>query len=102
VAKEEDTGDRDVFTAEDPGPPSRRFWIARDRPARPGTVRGWSFTFDEVAADGSVRPGWDSWEEHYFEILRYPPQYVSGPLVWRRVATGEVVDLKALLADYPG
>src|ERR1700748_2465145 len=81
----------DVFVAEDDGPPTRRFWIARDRSSnRNNVVRGWSFIFDELV-DGDWRPGWDTWEEHFCEILRYPPEYQSKPLIWRREMDSVVV-----------
>ena len=93
----------DKFIAEDVGPPARRFWIIRDRAAGPpGSTRGWAFVFDEMGADGDWGVGLDNWEEWFFEILRYPSCYASQPLIWRREADGEVVDLESLQAGYDG
>jgi hypothetical protein len=93
----------DVFVAEDDGPPKRRFWIVRDpENRRNDTVRGWAFTDDEVSSDGSWKVGWDTWEEWFFEILRYPPAHSSRPMVWRRESDGETVDLAALQVRYDG
>lgn len=94
---------QDVFVAEDNGPPRRRYWISRDpETGRNDTVRGWSFAFDEAGSDGAWGVGLDSWEEWFFEILRYPLEYTSMPMVWRRKSDGEVVDLETLQFRYDG
>jgi hypothetical protein len=95
--------DADTFVAESEGSPKRRFWIARDPyDGRNDTVRGWAFGFDELSSEGVWEVGWDAWEEWFFEILRYPPEYSSGPLTWKRQGDGEVVDLVSLQASYDG
>ena len=67
--------------------------IRRDRlpPRRQNAVRGWPFIYDEATADGKWGVGWDLWEEWFFEIMRYPPEY-SRPLVAAE-STSEVVTL---------
>lgn len=88
-------GDHD-FTALQPGPPHRRFCITRDPPMTSNTqVRGWAFGYDEMRV-GEWETGWGTWEEWFFEILRYPAQHSSENLVWRGAITGEVVDLASL------
>jgi hypothetical protein len=92
----------DVFIAEDAGPPRRRFWIARDAWSDLNdVVRGWSFVYDEFV-EGDWVVGWDTWEERFFEIIRYPPEYQSQPLIWRREADGTVVDLNKLQIVFDG
>lgn len=95
--------DVDTFSAEQIGPPQRRYWIARD-PSKSSNVevRGWAFIYEEMGPDGEWRPGWDAWEEWFFEILRYPSEYAAGPLVWRREADDRVVDLATLQPRYDG
>lgn len=93
----------DVFFAEQLASPRRRYWIARDPPVTSNTqMRGWSFVYDEMDGQGQWRPGWDAWEEWFFQILRYPPHYSVEPLVWSRPSTGEVIDLTALQSFYDG
>jgi hypothetical protein len=97
--------DLDTFVAEQIGPPRRRYWIARDPdPADgpPNSVRGWAFIYDELGPDGQWTPGWDTWEESFCEILRYPPEYATEPLLWRRESTGDAVDLTSLKSRYDG
>jgi hypothetical protein len=65
-------------------------------------TRGWSFAYDEMGEDGQWKPGWDTWEEWFFEILRYPAEYALAPLVWRRGDTGELVDLATLQPRFDG
>jgi len=92
-----------VFVAHDEGPPKRSFWICRDPEHGPrDAVRGWSFVYDEATGDGNWEPGWDTWEQWFFEILRYPPEYAAHSLVWRREGDGQVVDLQALQPLYDG
>lgn len=78
-----------VFTAEQVGPPKRRFWIY-GKPS-PST-EGWTFVVDNEA-DGEWCPGFDSWERWFFEVLRYPPAHALADLVWHSESTGEAVDL---------
>jgi hypothetical protein len=90
----------DIFVATDEGPPKRRFWIPRDAEAGPkGSIRGWVFNFDEWR-DGDWQMGWDTWERWFCEIIRYPSDYASRDLEWRRFADGTVVNLDALQQDY--
>jgi hypothetical protein len=97
------TSTSEVFVAELDGPPRRRLWIARDAPvSAAGQTRGWSFIVDELLASGEWLPLRDTWEEWFFEILRYPPEYAGAALVWRREATGETVDMKALQPIFDG
>jgi hypothetical protein len=94
---------RDIFVAEGEGPPERRFWITRDPyDGRNDTVRGWSFGFAELSSEGVWNPGFDTWEEWFFEILRYPPVHCSEELIWRRNDDGSVVDLQLLQRAYDG
>jgi hypothetical protein len=93
----------EVFEAEDVGPPRRRFWICRDPICdSPSSVRGWSFIYDEQDGVGEWQVGWDTWEEWFFEILRYPAEYSSHTLVWRREGAAEIIDLGALQPHYDG
>ena len=93
----------DTFIAEDDGPPGRRFWIYRDPcDGRNDTVRGWNFVFAEVGPDGAWQVGWDTWEQWFFEILRYPTEYASKHTVWRRESSGEVVNLQDFQPFYDG
>lgn len=93
----------DIFVAEQVGPPRRRFWISRNPPPASNTyVGGWVFIYDEMDAHGEWRPGWDTWEEWCFEILRYPLVHAVEPLVWRREATGEIVDMAAIQLHFDG
>jgi hypothetical protein len=86
----------EVFVAEDDGPPRRRFWITRDSAGGPeGSVRGWTFVFDEWR-DGDWQVGADTWEHWFFEIQRYPSVYASRALAWRREGDEEIVDLDSL------
>lgn len=92
-----------VFVAEDAGPPRRRFWLYRtgiDKPKVP--ERGWAFVYDEANTEADWRVGWDTWEEWFFEIVRYPPKYTSRPLLWRRESNNEVVSLEVLQQLYDG
>jgi hypothetical protein len=92
-----------TFVADQIGPPRRRFWISRNPPTTSNAyVSGWVFAFDEMGADGNWKPGWDTWEEFCFEILRYPAVHAAEPLTWRRESTGEVVDLAVLQPFYDG
>jgi hypothetical protein len=95
--------DENTFVAEHVGPPRRRYWIARDPPATANDqTRGWSFVYDEMQPDGTWAPRFDTREEWFFEILRYPPEYAQGPLTWRRLSDNEAVDLSALQRRYDG
>lgn len=91
-----------VFVAEQAGPPRRRYWIVRDGPATSNVqTRGWAFIYDEMG-DDDWQPGWDTWEEFFFEILRYPPEYSTEALVWRNHATADIVDLALLQPHFDG
>ncbi len=91
-----------TFVADDEGPPLRRLYLARDEEGGPpGSVRGWAFIYDEWR-EGEWRPGWDTWERWFFEILRYPELYASGPLVWRLEEDGREVDLAFLQPLFDG
>ena len=93
--------DREIFISEQAGPPRRRFFIVGEGPVTNNTeVSGWAFIVDETDEAGEWQPSRDTWEEFFFEILRYPPEY--GPLVWREQATGKVVDINALQPFYDG
>jgi hypothetical protein len=93
----------DTFVAEENGPPKRRFWIARDPKGQggPNVVRGWCFVYDQFD-NGEWMPGGDTWEEWFFEILRYPQEYAHAALIWRRQSNNEVVDLASLQPLYDG
>jgi hypothetical protein len=98
-----ETDQPDTFVAEQLGPPHRRYWIVRDPPVTSNTqTRGWAFVYDEMDSDGQWQPGWDTWEEWFFEILRYPEEHSSEALAWRRKASGEVVDLPSLQSCFDG
>jgi hypothetical protein len=43
-----------------------------------------------------MRPLFDSWAQTFEEIVRYPDNYAPREIVWRRVDTGEVVDIYSL------
>ncbi len=91
-----------VFSAEDLGPPHRKFWIWHDPPRDrlwqgANDIRGWGFAVDEYDANGRVRPFIDTWEMTFEEIVRYPELYGPKGMVWRSEATGEVVDIYASL-----
>ena len=89
-----------AFVADSEGSPRRRLYIKQERPVTPtdlpGTVSGWLFVISDVDAAGEESPHWDTWEETFEEILRYPPEYAPRSIVWRRSLTGEVVDLYSL------
>lgn len=62
----------------------RRAFIYRDpEGGAEGTVRGWCFVVEKLDADGTPTPIWDTWEETFEEILRYPPGWLSGEMIWR-------------------
>lgn len=84
------------FVADAPGPPRRRLYIYDGPVPAPGRTTGWSFVVDEYDANGEPQPHFDTWEEHFFEILRYLPKHDAGGLVWRREETDEIVDLGSL------
>lgn len=77
----------------------RQYYIYRDDVDAPGPRRGWRFVCDEAGSDEPVRSTWEEW---FFEILRYPSVYASGPLEWRRELDGGVVDLDVLQASFDG
>lgn len=85
-----------TLVADDTGPPQRRLYLARDEVGGPpGSVRGWAFICDEWR-DDEWQPRFDAWERWFFEILRYPEVYASGPLVWRLEHSGQEVDPASL------
>jgi len=90
----------DVFVAEEEGPPRRRFYICFEG-LEPLTTppRGWRFVCVEDGMDEPVRSTWEAW---FFEILRYPAAFSSGPLTWRREADQQEVDLQALQEIFDG
>lgn len=97
------SANEDTFVADEATAGRRRFWIGSDPLEGPTSgVRGWSFIVEEAGPDGQWLPIWDTWEEWFFEIIRYPAEYARGELTWRRESTGEVVDLCSLQPVYDG
>jgi hypothetical protein len=93
----------DMFVADDIGPTTRRLWIARDPPPTDNvSVRGWAFACEELDESGTWQPVYDSWERWFFEILRYPPEYSSQILNWRRRSDNQSVELTQLQVLYDG
>lgn len=83
-----------AFEADSPGPPKRKLYLWQDGPT--GASSGWAFAvscFDEA---GEEQPLWDTWEEEFERILHYPPKYAPQDVVWRRIESGETIDLYAL------
>ncbi|OJU10201.1 MAG: hypothetical protein BGN86_14850 [Caulobacterales bacterium 68-7] len=94
--------EEDIFIADDNGPPTRRYYISRDPPATSNReVRGWAMICEVIGPNGKWEPDWDTWEQWFFELLRYLPE-PPPTLVWRRQANGEVVELPALQTHYDG
>ena len=87
----------DSFVADVEGPPRRRMYIYRDPPiTSDGQTRGWSFVIEDQMADGDANPVWDTWEETFAEIARYPEVYSTENPVWRREADNEAMQLEQL------
>ncbi|WP_375205400.1 hypothetical protein [Hyphococcus sp.] len=86
-----------AFVAEWEGPPRRRLYLCQDLPlpndAPPEMISGWTFQFDVQNEDGEWRPGWDTWEETYSEIIMYPPAYAPKDIEWFDVDSGKPVDI---------
>jgi hypothetical protein len=51
---------------------------------------------EDVLSNGEVEPVWDTWEEHFGEILAYPPLYASEDLIWLDAESGQEVALAEL------
>jgi hypothetical protein len=54
---------------------------------------GWKL---DLQQDGEREPIRDTWEEFFFEILRYPPEFGFPLTGWRQAWDGKIVDLNAL------
>jgi hypothetical protein len=59
-------------------------------------LHGWCFAVEEAEDADVMRPLFDSWAQTFEEIVRYPDNYAPREIVWRRVDTGEVVDIYSL------
>jgi len=94
------TGQADVFVAEDAGPPRRRLYIYYEGlVGATAPPRGWRFVCEEEGTDEPLRSTWEEW---FFEILRYPPKFASASLDWRRASDQQRVDLATLQAEFDG
>ena len=58
---------------------------------------GWRFYVEKVVEKGANEPLWDTWEEHFSDIMRYPILYTSRQCEWTDVSTGKTVDIKKIL-----
>lgn len=85
--------DPDVFIAEQVGPPHRHFYISPENSDPEAYPRWWRFVCEDEGVNEPVRSTVEAW---FFEILRYPPEYASEPLIWRREFNGQVVSLEEL------
>ena len=91
----------EVFIADTEGPPKRRMYLFRDpAPTASHQTRGWCFVVEDILDDGGVTPVWDTWEELFAEIARYPAEYATGACVWRRQNGGEQVTLDDLSRQF--
>jgi len=63
---------------------------------RDDVIRGWCFVVEDVTEEGTFSPVWDTWEETFERISRYPADYHDGPIEWRERKTGVVVDIEQL------
>lgn len=91
----------DAFVAEVLRPSHRRLYVYRDGYVGDSTaLRGWNFVVEALADDGSVAPIFDTWEETFLEILRYPGEYASEAPLWRRPHNAELVVLEDLAPTY--
>jgi len=87
----------EYYVAEYSGPPLRRLHIHEDKngPYKEASNyrSGWEFVVEEANEKGEMQPLWDTWEEHYYEIIRYPEDYAPKGVIWKRNGTEEVVDI---------
>ncbi|WP_133162155.1 hypothetical protein [Hyphococcus luteus] len=85
------------YKAEYVGPPKRYLYLTKELPipndAPPEMVSGWVFVVDEEDKNGEIQPLWDTWEETYREIIRYPEVYAPKDITWVNDDTGEPVDI---------
>jgi hypothetical protein len=87
-----------TYSIELEGPPRRLGWISWDPVIREDgrsipPKHGWRLLLEEV---GVAEPLRSAWEEFFFEILRYPPEFGFPLKNWRQDWDGAVVDLEAL------
>jgi hypothetical protein len=91
---------REKFAAESKGPPHRRLRIEQDPPVPPNSpptyISGWRLFVDEIEIDGTERQAWDWWEETIERALIHVLDYAPSDIAWRRVSTGEIVDVYTL------
>lgn len=91
---------REKFHADAEGPLRRRLRIEQDPPVPPNSpptyISGWTLFVDEIGEDGTERQTWDWWEETFQHALMHVPDYAQTDIAWRRVSTGEAVDIYSL------
>ena len=74
-------------------------YLYRDPPAKDNvSVRGWSFVVGETDQEGICKPVFDTWEEKFFEIARYPERYTVENILWTDMESGEQLSLEELLS----
>jgi hypothetical protein len=83
----------DSLICDDEGPPKRRMFIYPDPPASTGETSGWNFVVEETDSTGAAVPVWDTWEQTFAEIVRYPPLYSLKALHWKWQPAGTPISL---------
>jgi uncharacterized protein (DUF433 family) len=76
------------YVADVGGAPRRRMRIWSEE-------SGWMFLVEEISENGVEHPAFDTWEESWEEILRYPEAHAARDAIWREERSGKVVDIYA-------